>query len=179
FDVECAGHAGAVRAAAWPPHSIVRFAEGSLGMHQRDIAAERIDVAADSASHQRATLTARAKMLRVALTGARNVALGGVATSVDPESLFIARILDPALPRDFDFARSYRGARAELVSGPVSLFAQRHHATRDLDLFGIEARLSRDPTPLVKAAGLDVTVGVARVRQERATRGWLALRWRP
>ena len=107
------------------------------------------------------------------------LSLGGVATSVEPESLFIARILDPALPRGFDFARSYRGARAELVSGPVSLFAQRHHATRDLDLFGIEARLSRDPMPLVKAAGIDITAGVARVRQERATRGWLALRWRP
>jgi hypothetical protein len=155
------------------------FFEGSLGAHQRELAAERIDLAADSEHHQRATLTARAKMLRLSVTGARNVAVGGVATSVEPESLFIARILDPALPRDVDFARSYRGARAEIVSGPVSLFAQRHHASRDLDLFGVEARLSRDPTPLVKAAGIDVTAGVARVRQERATRAWLALRWRP
>ena len=156
-----------------------RFFEGSFGAHQRDVAAERITLAADSARHERATLAARAKMLRISLIAARNVALGGIATSVEPESLFIARILDPALPRDFDFAQHYRGVRAELVSGPVSLFAQRHHATRDLDLFGIEARLSRDPTPLVKAAGFDITVGVARVRQERATRGWAALRWRP
>ena len=156
-----------------------RFFEGSFGAHQRELSAERIDLAADSEHHQRATLTARAKMLRVSLTGARNVAVGGVATSVEPESLFIARILDPALPRDFDFAGRYRGARAEIVSGPVSLFAQRHHASRDLDLFGIEARLSRYPTPLVKAAGIGVTAGVARVRQERATRAWLALRWRP
>jgi hypothetical protein len=156
-----------------------QFFEGSFGARQRDLAAERLYVAADSRQHQRATLTARAKMLRVGITSARNVAVGGVATSVEPESLFIARILDPALPRDFDFAHTYRGARAELVSGPISLFAQRHHASRNLDLFGMEARLSRDPTPLVKAAGFDVTAGVARVRQERATRGWLALRWRP
>lgn len=156
-----------------------RFLEASLGAHQRDLASERLDLAADSAHHARATLSARAKMLRVSLTGARRIALGGVFTSVEPESLFIGRILDPALPRDFDFAEHYRGARVAIVSGPVSLFAQRHHTDRDLDVFGLEATLSRDPTPLVKAAGLDVTAGVARVRQERATRGWLALRWRP
>ena len=156
-----------------------RFIEGSFGAHQREIASEHLDLAADSAHHAQATLSARAKMLRISLTGARRIALGGVFTSVEPESLFIGRILDPALPRDFDFAEHYRGARVAIVSGPVSLFAQRHHTTRDLDVFGLEATLSRDPTPLVKAAGLDVTAGVARVRQERATRGWLALRWRP
>jgi hypothetical protein len=156
-----------------------RFIEGSFGAHQRDIASEHLDLAADSAHHAQATLSARAKMLRLSLTGARRIALGGVFTSVEPESLFIGRILDPALPRDFDFAEHYRGMRAAIVSGPISLFVQRHHTNGDLDVFGLEATLSRDPTPLVKAAGLDVTVGVARVRQERATRGWLALRWRP
>jgi hypothetical protein len=156
-----------------------RFVEGSWRAHQRDVAAERLDLAADSAHHARATLAARAKMFRLSVTDARRTALGGVATSVEPESLFIGRILDPALPRDFDVAEHYRGARAALVSGPVSLFAQRHRTNRDLDLFGFEATYSRDPTPLVKAAGIDVTAGVARVRQERATRGWVALRWRP
>ena len=156
-----------------------RFVEGSLAAHQRDVAAERLSIAADSDRHARATLSGRAKMLRVAMTAGRNVALGGVATSVEPAALFIARILDPALPRDFDVARSYRGARAEVVSGPVALFAQHHHASRSVDLYGLEARLSRDPTPLVKAAGFDLTAGIARVRQERAVRGWLAVRWRP
>ncbi|HKS25741.1 MAG TPA: hypothetical protein VJZ76_23325 [Thermoanaerobaculia bacterium] len=156
-----------------------RFVEGSLAAHQRDVAAERLSIAADSDRHARATLSARMKMFRVAATAGRNVALGGVATSVEPASLFIARILDPALPRDFDVARNYRGARAEVVSGPVALFAQHHHASRSVDLYGLEARLSRDPTPLVKAAGFDLTAGVARVRQERAVRGWLAIRWRP
>jgi len=155
------------------------FASLRMTSHQRDVAAERLDLAADSAHHARATLAARAKMFRLSLTEARRTALGGVATSVEPESLFIGRILDPALPRDFDFAEHYRGARAALVGGPVSLFAQRHHTNRDLDLVGLEATFSRDPTPLVKAAGVDVTVGVARVRQEHATRGWVALRWRP
>ena len=156
-----------------------RFVEGSFAAHQRDVAAERLSIAADSDRHARATLSGRAKMLRVAMTAGRNVALGGVATSVEPASLFIARILDPALPRDFDVARSYRGARAEVVSGPVALFAQHHHASRSVDLYGLEARLSRDPTPLVKAAGFDLTAGIARVRRERAVRGWLAVRWRP
>jgi len=156
-----------------------RFVESSFRAHQRDTAAERLDLAADSAHHARATLAARAKMFRLSLTEARRTALGGVATSVEPESLFIGSVLDPALPRDFDLAEHYRGARAALVSGPVSLFAQRHHTNRDLDLVGLEATFSRDPTPLVKAAGVDITVGVARVRQEHATRGWVALRWRP
>ena len=156
-----------------------RFVEGSAAAHQRDVAAERISIAADSDRHEKVTLAARMKMFRMTLTGARNVSLGGVATSVEPASLFIARILDPALPRDFDFARSYRGARIDVGTSRVSLFAQRHHATRNVDLFGLEARLSRDPTPLVKAAGFDIAAGIARVRQERAVRGWLALRWRP
>ena len=156
-----------------------RFFEANVAAHQRDIAAERISIAADSDRHARATLSARMKWIRASVTAARHVELGGVATSVEPESLFIARILDPALPRGFDFARTYRGARLGIGSGPVTLFAQRHHAARNVDLFGLEARLSRDPMPLVKAAGFDVTAGVARVRQEHATRGWLALRWRP
>jgi hypothetical protein len=156
-----------------------RFFEGSLNAHQRDVAAERLTIAADSDRHARATLAARMKMFRASVTAGRNIALGGVATSVEPASLFIARILDPALPRGFDVAHTYRGARAEVVSGPVSLFAQHHHASRNVDLYGLEARLSRDPMPLVKAAGFDVTAGIARVRQERAVRGWLALRWRP
>ena len=155
------------------------FASLRMTSRQRDLASEHLDLAGDSAHHAQATLSARAKMLRVSLTGARRIALGGVFTSVEPESLFIGRILDPALPRDFDFAEHYRGARVAIVSGPLSLFAQRHHTNRDLDVVGLDATLSRDPTPLVKAAGLDVTAGVARVRQERATRGWLALRWRP
>jgi hypothetical protein len=33
--------------------------------------------------------------------------------------------------------------------------------------------------PLLKTAALHLTAGIARVRQQRATRAWLALRWRP
>ena len=33
--------------------------------------------------------------------------------------------------------------------------------------------------PIIKAAGLDLTIGVARVRPENRTRGWIAMRWRP
>jgi hypothetical protein len=155
------------------------FFDGFFSTHQRDFAAESLSFAADSKRHAQATLDARFKWLRVTATEARRVAVGGVGTSVEPESLFIGRILDPALPPDAAFAERYRGARVALVSGPLSLFAQRHHAGRDLDVVGIEATLSRDPMPIVKAAGVDVTAGVARVRQERANRAWLAIRWRP
>jgi hypothetical protein len=155
------------------------FASLRMTTHQRDVAEESLSLAADSKRHAQATFDARLKWLRVTATEARRVALGGVATSIEPESLFIARILDPSLPRDFLAADRYRGARVAFVSGPVELFAQRHHAGENLDVVGIEASLWREPTPLVKAAGFDVTAGVARVRQEHATRGWLALRWRP
>ena len=88
-------------------------------------------------------------------------------------------MLDPALDRDTLAGERYRGERVELRSGPVAAFWQRHRTNRTIDLYGLEATLSRDPLPIVKAAGLDLTAGIARVRQERKTRAWLAMRWRP
>ena len=162
------------------------FFEGTFSTRQRKIAAERLDLAADSARHVRATARAalRAGDLEFAaqLTEGRRMSVGGAATSIEPESLFIARVLDPALDRNAFFAQRYRGGRAEFRSGAIAAFWQRHEANstnRTIDLYGLEATLHREPTPIVKAAGLDLTLGVARVRTERKTRAWLAMRWRP
>lgn len=159
------------------------FFEGAFATRQRKIASERLEVAADSARHLRATARAAVRgggyELAASLTQARRVAVGGEASSIEPESLFIARILDPALDRDTLVARRYRGERVELRNGSLAVFWQRHDADSHIDLTGIEATLAHDPLPIVKAAGLDITVGAARARHDRKTRAWLALRWRP
>jgi len=159
------------------------FLHASFATRQRRLAYERLDVAADSDRHLRATARAalRAGGFEVAaqFTHGRRLAVGGAASSIEPESLLIARVLDPALDRDTLAGERYRGERVELRSGPVAAFWQRHRTNRTIDLYGLEATLSRDPLPIVKAAGLDLTAGIARVRQERKTRAWLAMRWRP
>lgn len=159
------------------------FLHASFATRQRRLAYERLDVAADSDRHLRATARAalRAGGLEMAAqyTYGRRLAVGGAASSIEPESLLIARVLDPALDRDTLAGERYRGGRVELRSGAVAAFWQRHAANRTIDLYGLEATLSRDPLPIVKAAGLDLTAGIARVRQERKTRAWLAMRWRP
>jgi hypothetical protein len=103
--------------------------------------------------------------------------IGGVATSIDPDGLLLERVLDPALPRGFDFANRYRGARAEITLAGVTAFWQRH--SRDLTVRGLEWTMHEPPIPLLAAPGTDLTIGAARVRGMRGTKAWLALRWRP
>jgi hypothetical protein len=159
------------------------FFEGQFDTHQRKIAAERLDLAADSARHVRATARAGVRVFGFEVAGAftegRRLSVGGATTSIEPASLFIRRVIDPALDRDALAAARYRGERVELRSGPIDAFWQRHDAGRVVDVVGIEVTLSRDPTPIVKAAGLDLRLGIARVRPEQKTRLWLAMRWRP
>ena len=107
------------------------------------------------------------------------MSVGGAASSIGPASLFIGRVLDRALDRDTLSAQRYRGERVELREGPVAAFWQRHDSNRVVDAIGLEATLARDPLPIVKAPGLDLTLGVAHVRPENKTRGWIAMRWRP
>ena len=153
---------------------VLHFAEASFRVRQRRI---------DSARHLRATARAafRAGGLELAgaLTQGRRMSVGGAAASIEPQSFFIERILDPALDRDALLAEHYRGERAELRSGPFAAFWQRHSASRTIDVYGLEGTFNRDPLPIVKAAGLDLTLGIARVRQEQKTRAWIAMRWRP
>jgi len=159
------------------------FLQATFATRQRRLAYERLDVAADSDRHLRATARAalRAGGLELAaqFTHGRRLAVGGAASSIEPESFLIGRVLDPALDRGTLDGERYRGERVELRSGAVAAFWQRHTANRTIDLFGLEATLSRDPLPIVKAAGLNLTAGIARVRQERKTRAWLSMRWRP
>jgi hypothetical protein len=44
---------------------------------------------------------------------------------------------------------------------------------------GLEATLRGAPAPILKLAAFDVTAGVARVIDDRKTKLWLSLRWRP
>ena len=150
---------------------------------QRRIASERIDVAADSANHAQAT--ARASMhlggltFGAALGAGRNLSLGGAASTIEPDSLLIARILDPALERDSVTGKSYRQERLSIGRSELSLFWQRHHLGSDTDLLGIESSMSVPPMPIVKTPALQLTGGVARVHATRKTRAWLTMRWRP
>src|SRR5262249_48556331 len=133
------------------------FLETRFDTRQRKVASERLELAADSARHLRATARAAVRVAGFELAGAvtegRRMSVGGAATSVEPASLFIPRVLDPALDRDALFGR-YRGQRAELRSGPVAAFWQRHRTNRTVDVFGLEGTLNRDPLPIVKAPGL-------------------------
>jgi len=160
------------------------FVASRTSMRQRDTASESLEVAADSAHHARATARGSATLfgLRTAatVTAARHVSVGGAASSLEPSSLLIERIVDPALRRDAFAGNSYRGARLDVGSDAVTVFVQRHRSgavTRDV--IGIEATLSHQPEPLIKTPTLDLAAGIARVPQERAFRGWLTIRWRP
>src|SRR3954464_11957209 len=81
-------------------HSNRAFIDAHFATRQRRIASERIDIAADSANHLHAT--ARAAVRAVGLTfgaapsAGRHLPLGGTAPSIEPDSLLLDRILDPA-----------------------------------------------------------------------------------
>jgi hypothetical protein len=150
---------------------------------QRRIAVERIDVVADSANHMQATVRAAVRVggftFGAEAAEGRHVEVGGAASTIEPDSLLIARILDPALERGSLAGSSYRGERLFIGSSGVSAFWQRHHAGNDIDLIGIESSIAVPPLPLLKTPGLQLTGGVARVRVAGKTRAWLAIRWMP
>jgi hypothetical protein len=159
------------------------FVDGSLRFVQRTIAAEELHVMADSRQHARASLrlAMRAGDLRASLTltGARrDLTLGALPSSIVPASVEIPRIFDPALsPQTGD---NYRGARVDVTSGSISWFLQHHRLSgRTIRVAGALTTLRSDPMPLLQIPGLDLTVGVARVIEERRTRAWIGLRWRP
>jgi hypothetical protein len=159
------------------------FLDAHVTTHQRRIASERIDIAADSANHLRATaraaIRARALTFGTALSAGRHLTLGGTASSIEPDSLLLDRILDPALERGSFTATNYRAERFSIGLDNLTAFWQRHHLGSDIDLFGIETTRSVPPMPLVKTPALQLTAGVARVKIERKTRGWVAVRWKP
>ncbi|HXH39628.1 MAG TPA: hypothetical protein VNN08_13435 [Thermoanaerobaculia bacterium] len=159
------------------------FLDAHFATRQRRVASERIDVAADSANHIQATgraaLRAGGLTFGASLTEGRHLNLGGAASTIEPDSLLIDRILDPALERGTLTGANYRGERLSIASSGLTAFWQRHHLGGDVDLIGIESRASVPAIPLVKTPALQLTAGVARVRIARKTRAWLALRWQP
>ena len=115
--------------------------------------------------------------------------LGGVDSSLLPASVLAGRILVPALPAGTRVGDEHEGERATLLVGGLPLFFERHRvwdtgAPRGawLRLAGIEWDITSASVPLVKAPGLHLTLGVARVLDEPLrdrTEGWLGLAWRP
>ncbi len=150
---------------------------------QRRFASEGIDVAADSANHMQATARAALRLggltFGAQLGAGRNLSLGGAASTIEPDSLMITRVLDPALERDSMIGKSYRAERLSIGASGVTLFWQRHHLGRDIDLLGIESSVTVPPMPIVKTPALQLSGGIAQVRATRKTRGWLTMRWRP
>ncbi|MDP9361334.1 MAG: hypothetical protein M3P29_07785 [Acidobacteriota bacterium] len=163
------------------------FVDAHAVIWQRRVAVERIDVAADSANHMQATARAVVRFgdfsFGAEVAEGRHGSLGGAASTIEPDSLLIARILDPALERGTVTGSRYRGERLFIGSSGVSAFWQRHHLGSDIDLdidlIGIESCISVPPLPLLKTPGLQLTGGVARVRVAGRTRAWLAIRWTP
>ena len=159
------------------------FLDARFATRQRRIASERIDVAADSAHHLHATARAAVRWsgftLGAALTAGRHLTLGGTASSIEPDSLLLDRILDPAFERSSFAASTYRGERLSIGFAGITAFWQRHHLGRDIELAGLEVRTTIPPMPLVKTPGLDFSSGVARIQMSGKTRAWLTLRWRP
>lgn len=159
------------------------FIDAHFATHQRRIAAERIDIAADSANHlhatARAAVRAGALTLGAGWTAGRHLTLGGIASSIEPDSLLLDRILDPAFERGSLSSATYRGERLSIGAGGVTAFWQRHQLGHDIDLLGIETAATIPPMPLVKTPALQLTAGIAQVRVTHKTRGWVGVRWKP
>jgi Tol biopolymer transport system component len=174
---------GALAARGGALHDTRAFARGAFSARQRRIASESLSMAVDSDRHACATLRTWLELggIRVggSLTEARRMSVGGTTSSIEPDALLVARILDPALDRNALSADRYRGERIEVASGLLTMFFQRHHAQTNIDVAGVETSLAIEPMPLLKSAAMELLAGVARVRPEDRTRAWIALRWRP
>ena len=159
------------------------FIDAHFTTRQRRLASERIDIAADSANHLHATAHATVRTgaltLGAALSAGRHLTLGGTASSIEPDSLLLDRILDPAFARGSLTSSAYRGERVSAGLDSLTAFWQRHHLGSDLDVIGLETATNIPAMPLVKTPALQLTAGIARVRIERKTRGWVGVRWKP
>jgi hypothetical protein len=176
-------HLSASGGALVAQHRNRAFIDAHFATRQRRVASERIDIAADSANHLHATARAavRAGDLTVgaSLSAGRHLTVGGTASSLEPDSLLLDRVLDPAFARGSLTASTYRGERLSIGFGGVTAFWQRHHLGRNINVLGLETATAIPPMPLVKTPALQLTAGIARVRVERKTRGWVGVRWKP
>jgi hypothetical protein len=159
------------------------FIDAHFATRQRRIASERIDLAVDSANHlhvaARAAVHALGLTFGANISAGRHLTLGGTASSIEPDSLLLNRILDPALARGSFTASTYRAERLSIGLGGLTAFWQRHHLGQNIDVVGLETTTAIPPMPLVKTPALQLTAGIARIRIQRKTRGWLGVRWKP
>jgi hypothetical protein len=164
-------------------HRSRAFFDARFAARQRRVASEWIGLTADSANHiqanAHASVRAAGLTFGATISEGRHLTLGGIASTIEPDSLLIERILDPAFQRGTLSAANYRGERLSITASGISAFWQRHHFNSDLDLIGVETKTDIPPIPLVKTPGLQLTAGVARIRTTRKTRGWVGVRWRP
>lgn len=159
------------------------FIDAHLATRQRRIASQQVDIVADSANHLRATVRAAihaaGMTFGASFTEGRHLTLGGAASTIEPDSLLIHRVLDPAFERGAITTKTYRGGCLTIGTSSLAAFWQRHHLGCDIVLFGIETTAVIPPMPLVKTPRLQLTAGVARVKATSKTRGWVAVRWKP
>lgn len=110
------------------------------------------------------------------------ISLGGLASTIIPQSAYSGRVLDPALPPGVLGGEGYDGSRAELFLGSATLFYQRHALERSISLAGLSFETSSDPLPIVNFPGFRLTAGVARILSEPLrgrTRWWFGVRFAP
>jgi len=104
--------------------------------------------------------------------------LGGIATTVMPQSLVAQRIIDPALAPGTLTGDRYSGGRVEIGSGYITAFYQQHRiGSQRIRYPGVEITLQSSPVTWIKTPALDLTIGAARV--EGKSRLWAGLRYRP
>ena len=113
------------------------------------------------------------------------VEVGGLPSSIVPDSAFAKRIFDPALAAGTLRGERYNGFRAEaqLPVIPLTGFYQKHRTDLDdASLAGVTLSLSSDPFPILRVPGLDATLGAAmRVddSEDDDIQWWIGMRWRP
>src|SRR6185369_9337338 len=90
--------------------------------------------------------------------------LGGIATTVMPQSLVAQRIIDPALAPGTLTGDRYSGGRVEIGSGYITAFYQQHRiGSQRIRYPGVEITLQSSPVTWIKTPALDLTIGAARV----------------
>lgn len=111
--------------------------------------------------------------------------VGGLPSSIVPDSAFANRILEPALAVRTLTGERYQGLRvqARVPVLPVEVFYQQHRMNRErLTLAGVALSLSSDPWPLLRLPAVDVTLGAAQPIDgsiDDDINWWFGMRWRP
>jgi hypothetical protein len=118
-------------------------------------------------------------------------ALGGVRSSITPDSVGSGRIFEPALEAATLIGTDYEEASVDLrISDlPIAPFFHRYRVWSDgdsrpewLELAGLRAVISADALPVLQLPAFELQLGVARVLDDAlddATRWWIGLTWRP